>query len=310
MVARICTLPRLWHLQLAKYPTPQAKSKLAELQVLRASLAGPWAGHNSNMCRDQSKQRYKCNCYWCQSLHFLRSARRKPGVGAHSSLGPHQWSSAESPWWGESAEAAEAVGAIGCAEPIVAQATRAVLDARLAACEWVTWQPANLWSFSIFLCLFFRCLPIYCTHLCPWYAIKTYLHILSLSCSYACVEPHSAFALLKRMPAHLWWIEEIASLEAEGNQSALQAGALSGMSHEGVACQHAIPPAQQAIAGRNLRCVGRSSCSSSEDVEISRGLREAFKEPLDFQGSVTLPVVSASLRLSQASLWHTLVAYW
>ena len=161
--------------------------------------------------------------------------------------------------------------------------------------------------FSIFLCLFFRCLPIYCTHLYPWYAIKTYFHILSLSCSYACVEPHSAFALLKRMPAHLWWIEEIASLEAEGNQSALQAGALSGMSHEGVACQHAIPPAQQAIAGRNLRCVGRSSCSSSEDVEISRGLWEAFKEPFDFQA---LPVVSASLRLSQPSLWHTLVAYW
>ena len=60
----------------------------------------------------------------------------------------------------------------------------------------------------------------------------------------------------------------------------------------------------------DLRCVGRSSCSSSEDVEISRGIREAFKEPFGFQGSVTLPVVSASLLLSQPSLWHALVAYW
>lgn len=52
----------------------------------------------------------------------------------------------------------------------------------------------------------------------------------------------------------------------------------------------------------DLRCVGRSSCSSSEDVEISRGIREAFKEPFGFQGSVTFPVVSASLLLSHFNL--------
>ena len=74
------------------------------------------------------------------------------------------------------------------------------------------------------------------------------------------------------------------------------------MSPEGGTCQHAIPPAQQ--HSRPEVC-----WEKSEDVEISRGIREAFKEPFGFQGSVTSSVVSASLLLSQPSLWHALVAY-